>query len=47
MKTSKNYSFDIYDWKGENAYQIDKIYEDNKNLKSDDINHIGVNLYTK
>ncbi|MBJ6195773.1 staphylococcal enterotoxin type H, partial [Staphylococcus aureus] len=47
MKTPRDYSFDIYDLKGENDYEIDKIYEDNKTLKSDDISHIDVNLYTK
>ncbi|HGO2700092.1 TPA: staphylococcal enterotoxin type H [Staphylococcus aureus] len=47
MKTPRDYSFDIYDLKGENDYEIDKIYEDNKALKSDDISHIDVNLYTK
>ncbi|EII2717915.1 exotoxin, partial [Staphylococcus pseudintermedius] len=25
--------------------EIDKIYEDNKTLKSEDISHIDVNLY--
>ncbi|EGQ1654855.1 exotoxin, partial [Staphylococcus pseudintermedius] len=45
MKTPKSYSFDIYDLKGEHDYEIDKIYEDNKTLKSEDISHIDVNLY--
>ncbi|HCU8004366.1 TPA: exotoxin, partial [Staphylococcus aureus] len=47
MKTPRDYSFDIYDLKGENDYEIDKIYEDNKTLKSEDISHIDIYLYTK
>lgn len=47
MKSSEDYSFDIYDLKGEHDYEIDKIYEDNKTLSSGDISHIDVNLYTK
>ncbi len=47
LKTPRDYSCDIYDLKGENDYEIDKIYEDNKTLKSEGISHIDVNLYTK
>lgn len=47
MKIFRDYLFDIYDLKGENDYEIDKIYEDNKILKFDDISYIDVNLYIK
>ncbi|GAA5467493.1 enterotoxin type H [Staphylococcus aureus] len=47
LKTPRDYSCDICDLKRENDYEIDKIYEDDKTLKSEDISHIDVNLYTK
>ncbi|MGJ5700399.1 exotoxin beta-grasp domain-containing protein [Staphylococcus chromogenes] len=47
MKTSENYSFDIYDLKGENDFEILKMYEDNKTLNVEDISHIDVYLYSK